>query len=166
MPRPRSLMRKIKEVLRLTFGERLSRREVSAATALPYSTVSDHLARAAKAGIGWPLPEGNPDGRFLGGPTAALRQRAEQPLEKPWRSLIERLSLRLPYLQSPGDFVDDAAVDEIRPQGPGDVPGHFGGARPDFARDRHQRHAQMLGRGQLTTAIPPLLRDSHRARRA
>lgn len=50
-------MRKIKEVLRLTFGERLSRREVSAATALPYTTVSDHLARAAKAGITWPLPE-------------------------------------------------------------------------------------------------------------
>ncbi len=57
MPRPRSLMRKIKEVLRLTFGEGLSRRDVSAATALPYTTVSDHLARAAKAGISWPLPE-------------------------------------------------------------------------------------------------------------
>jgi len=54
-------MRKIKEVLRLTFGERLSRREVSAATALPYTTVSDHLARAAKAGITWPLPEGMDD---------------------------------------------------------------------------------------------------------
>ncbi len=57
MSRPRSVMRKIKEVLRLTFGEGLSRRQVSRATALPYTTVSDHLARAAKAGISWPLPE-------------------------------------------------------------------------------------------------------------
>jgi transposase len=50
-------MRKIKEVLRLTFGEGLSRRQVSRATALPYTTVSDHLARARRGGVGWPLPE-------------------------------------------------------------------------------------------------------------
>ena len=38
MPRPRSVMRKIKEVLRLAFGEGLSRRQVSRATALLYTT--------------------------------------------------------------------------------------------------------------------------------
>lgn len=64
MSRPRSIMRKIKEVLRLTFGEGLSRRQVSQATALPYTTVSDHLARARRAGIGCPLPEGLDDAAF------------------------------------------------------------------------------------------------------
>ncbi|MBI2983529.1 MAG: IS21 family transposase [Chloroflexi bacterium] len=54
-------MRKVKEVLRLTFGEGLSRRQVSAATGLPYTTIADHLARATKAGITWPLPEGLDD---------------------------------------------------------------------------------------------------------
>ncbi len=57
MSRPRSVMRKIKEVLRLAFGEGLSRRQVSQATGLPYTTIADHLARAAKADITWPLPE-------------------------------------------------------------------------------------------------------------
>jgi len=54
-------MRKIKEVLRLELGEGLSRRQVSAATALPYTTVSDYVARARRADIGWPLPEGLDD---------------------------------------------------------------------------------------------------------
>lgn len=56
MARPRSAMRKIKEVLRLHLGEGLSRRQVSAATGLPYTTISDHLARVRRAGLSWPLP--------------------------------------------------------------------------------------------------------------
>jgi len=55
--RPRSAMRKIKEVLRLHLGEGLSRRQVSAATGLPYTTLVDHLARVRAAGLSWPLPE-------------------------------------------------------------------------------------------------------------
>ena len=47
MPRPRSAMRKIREILRLALGEGLSRRQAAAATGLPYTTVADHLARAA-----------------------------------------------------------------------------------------------------------------------
>ncbi len=39
MPRPRSAMRKIKEVLRLTFAEGLTRRRVGAAVGLPTTTV-------------------------------------------------------------------------------------------------------------------------------
>lgn len=61
MARPRSLMRKIKEVLRLHLGEGLSRRQVSRATGLPYTTIVDHLARARRAGLTWPLPEGLDD---------------------------------------------------------------------------------------------------------
>lgn len=57
MSRPRSAMRKIREVLRLSLGDGLSRRRVGAATGLPYTTVADYLVRARLAGLGWPLPD-------------------------------------------------------------------------------------------------------------
>jgi len=57
VPRPRSAMRKIREILRLALGEGLSRRRVAAATRLPPSTVGDHLVRARLAGLSWPLPD-------------------------------------------------------------------------------------------------------------
>ncbi len=57
MPRPRSAMRKIREVLRLSLADGLSRRQIGLATGLPYTTVADHLARARAAGLGWPLPD-------------------------------------------------------------------------------------------------------------
>ena len=58
MPRPRVAMRKIREVLRLTFGEGLSRRQVGASLGVPLTTVSDYVGRAVLAGLGWPLPGG------------------------------------------------------------------------------------------------------------
>lgn len=58
VPRPRSAMRKIREILRLSHAEGLSRRQVGAAVGLPYTTVADYLDRARLAGLGWPLPEG------------------------------------------------------------------------------------------------------------
>ncbi len=57
MPRPRVDMRKIREVLRLALGEELSRRQVSAASGVPVTTVSDYVCRAASAGVKWPLPD-------------------------------------------------------------------------------------------------------------
>ena len=56
MPRPRVDMRKIREVLRLALGEELSRRQASAASGVPLTTVNDYLRRAASAGLKWPLP--------------------------------------------------------------------------------------------------------------
>jgi len=50
-------MRKIREILRLVLGEGLSRRQAAAATGSPYSTIADHLGRADRAGLGWPLPD-------------------------------------------------------------------------------------------------------------
>lgn len=50
-------MRKIRDVLRLTFGEDLSRRQVSASLGVPFTTISDYVARAISAGVSWPLPE-------------------------------------------------------------------------------------------------------------
>ena len=61
MPRPRAAMRRIREVLRLGFGEKLSRRQVAIATAMPQSTVGDCLTRAREAGIGWPVADGMDD---------------------------------------------------------------------------------------------------------
>jgi transposase len=61
MARPRSAMRKIRDVLRLNLGEKLSRRTVGAAVGLPYTTVADYLMRARAAGLGWPLPEAMDD---------------------------------------------------------------------------------------------------------
>jgi transposase len=75
VPRPRSAMRKIREILRLALGEGLSRRATGAATGLPYTTVSDHLVRAARAGLGWPLPDGLDDAQL----EARLFARAEPP---------------------------------------------------------------------------------------
>ena len=57
MPRPRIAMRKIREVLRLALGEELSRRQASAASGVPLTTVNDYLGRAASAGLKWPLPD-------------------------------------------------------------------------------------------------------------
>lgn len=57
MSRPRIVMRKIREVLRLTFAEGLSRRRVSQAVGLPTATIVDYIRRAAAAGLtAWPLP--------------------------------------------------------------------------------------------------------------
>ena len=65
MPRPRIVMRKIREVLRLTFGERLARRHISRATGVPFTTVSDYLKRAMVAGLAvWPLPMDIDDGEL------------------------------------------------------------------------------------------------------
>ncbi len=68
MPRPRVAMRKIKEVLRLTLAEGLSRRQVVAAAGLPYATVARYLTRAAAAGISWPLPADLDDAALGSGP--------------------------------------------------------------------------------------------------
>ena len=57
MPRPRSAMRKIREILRLILGEGHTRRAASAATGVPIATIADQLARAQRAGLGWPLPD-------------------------------------------------------------------------------------------------------------
>ena len=57
MPRPRVAMRKIRDVLRLTFAEGLSRRQVGLSLDMPFTTVADHVARAIAAGLSWPLPD-------------------------------------------------------------------------------------------------------------
>ncbi len=57
MPRPRSAMRKIRDVLRLTLAEQLSRRQVSASLGIPFTTICEYVDRSRQAGLSWPLPE-------------------------------------------------------------------------------------------------------------
>lgn len=64
MPRPRSAMRKIREILRLILGEGHTRRAAAAATGVPIATIADQLARAQRAGLGWPLPDDLDDARL------------------------------------------------------------------------------------------------------
>jgi transposase len=70
MPRPHTTMRKIREVLRLKWGEQLSVRKISLSLSLPRSTVSDYVRRATDAGLTWPLVDVEDDGleRLLFGP--------------------------------------------------------------------------------------------------
>jgi transposase len=77
MPRPRVAMRKIREVLRLSQGAGLSRRQVSASAGVPLTTVNDYLHPAAAAGAKWPLPEGLDDA----GLEALLFRHAPRPRE-------------------------------------------------------------------------------------
>ena len=80
MPRPRSAMRKIREVLRLTLGEGLSRRQVGVALGMPTTTVADHVARARRAGLAWPLTEGTLLAR---GPCKGVQWRARWAIRPP-----------------------------------------------------------------------------------
>jgi len=57
-------MRKIKEVLRLTFEEGRSQREVARSLSIGRTSVGEYLSRAREAGLGWPLPQGWDDGRL------------------------------------------------------------------------------------------------------
>jgi len=49
-------MRKIKEVLRLKWGQGLSNRQIAKACGIARPTVGEYLRRAAEAGLSWPLP--------------------------------------------------------------------------------------------------------------
>jgi transposase len=57
-------MRKIREVLRLRLGERLPQRAVGQSLQLSQGTVTNYVARAERAGLTWPLPEGLDDAQL------------------------------------------------------------------------------------------------------
>jgi transposase len=58
MSQKRLSMRKIEEILRLKYEAKLPHRAIAQSCGISPSTVSDYLARAQAAGLGWPLPEG------------------------------------------------------------------------------------------------------------
>lgn len=61
MPGDRLKMRRIRDVLRLKFGQGLSDRTISVSLGLGKGSVGSYVGRAVKAGLSWPLPEGLDD---------------------------------------------------------------------------------------------------------
>ena len=57
MARPRTAMRDIRQVLRLTHEAGLSERQIAGSLRIAASTVHRYLDRAGQAGLGWPLPD-------------------------------------------------------------------------------------------------------------
>jgi len=57
-------MRKIREVLRLRFAQKLSQRAIGASLGLSTGAVNACLGRARLAGLGWPLPDGLDDAQL------------------------------------------------------------------------------------------------------
>ena len=56
MPRSRSSMRQIREILRLKWEAGLSERRIARSCGLSRPTVAKYVSRAAACGLGWPLP--------------------------------------------------------------------------------------------------------------
>jgi transposase len=71
MPRPHTTMRKVREILRLRWGEKMSLRDVAAVLAMPHATVALYVRRALDAGLTWPLGDLDDDAleRLLFTPT-------------------------------------------------------------------------------------------------
>ena len=61
MPAERLSMRKIREVLRLHFVCGLSKRRIAQAVGVGMTSAGEYVARARRAGLGWPLPDGLDD---------------------------------------------------------------------------------------------------------
>jgi transposase len=61
MPTERLSMRKIRDVLRMKFGNGLSERAIARSLSLSAGGVNGYLQRARVAGLSWPLPEGLDD---------------------------------------------------------------------------------------------------------
>ena len=61
MPSWRISMRKIRELLRLKFEQGLTNRQIARSCNISRPSVADYLARAAAAGIAWPLLEEQDD---------------------------------------------------------------------------------------------------------
>ncbi len=111
MPAERLSMRKVKEVLRLSWGGKLSTRAVACSCSIGRTTVREYLQRAKSAGLSWPLPDGLEDSELevLLFPPAVSADNAPRPLPD-WKSIHEELkrdSVVKTLLQFRGDLMYD-----------------------------------------------------------
>src|SRR5664280_2085925 len=81
VPRPRTAMRQIREVLRLAQAKNLTPTQIAVAAHLPRTTVRSYLSRAAAAGLSWPLPD-DLDDRGLEPVNQSLFWRIGDPIER------------------------------------------------------------------------------------
>jgi transposase len=77
-------MRKIRELLRLKFDQRLSDRKIAVALSMSRSAVGECLQRAARAAVVWPLPEGLDDAEL----ERRLYPLRPKPIEIPWPDFV------------------------------------------------------------------------------
>ena len=64
MPRSRSSMRQIREILRLKLERGLSVRQVALSCGLSRPTVTTYVRRAEACGLSWPLPDSLDDAQL------------------------------------------------------------------------------------------------------
>ena len=93
MPTERLSMRRIRQVLQLHFGARSSARVVAGTVGIGRSTVQDYLARAAAAGLVWPLPAELTDEALeqLLFPAPSNRPGARRFVEPDWSVLVREM---------------------------------------------------------------------------
>jgi len=120
MPKKRLTMRRIRELLRLKYGDsKLSDRAIAMQLGVARSTVQDYLARIAAARLSWPLPEElcdeALDRRLFGRPSTqtGLRRR----VEPDWAKLAREL-------KRPG-----VTLQILWEEYQGGQPGHYGYSR-------------------------------------
>jgi len=92
MPAERLSMRKVREVLRLSWGGKLGARAVARSCGMGRTTVREYLQRARRAGLSWPLPEGLSDSELeaLLFPPPVSADHAPRALPE-WNTLHEEL---------------------------------------------------------------------------
>jgi transposase len=93
VPTERLSMRRIRQVLQLHFGARVSARLIALEVGVGRSTVQDYVARAMGANLGWPLPPDLTDAvleqRLFPAPTAKPGQRRHP--EPDWAALVREM---------------------------------------------------------------------------
>ena len=99
MPTERLSMRRIRDLLRLTFENGLSNRQVAASLGLSKGAVGMYLRRARTAGVAWPLPEELTDTAlerllFPGAPQDHLVVQRGLEMAHGWRARFLRRGLR------------------------------------------------------------------------
>jgi transposase len=92
MPAERLSMRKVREVLRLSWGGKLSPRAVARSCGIGRTTAREYVHRARRAGLSWPLPEEMSDSELEGllFPPPVSADNAPRPLPD-WKVLHEEL---------------------------------------------------------------------------
>ena len=93
MPTQRLSMRRIRQLLALHFGAGASSRAIGAELGIAPSTVREYLARAAAAGVGWPLGADDTDESLMARlfVNAGVRAGARFHAEPDWPALVREL---------------------------------------------------------------------------
>ncbi len=93
MPTQRLSMRRIRQLLALHFGAGASSRAIGVELGIAPSTVREYLARAAAAGVGWPLAADDTDESLMARlfANAGVRAGARQHAEPDWSALVREL---------------------------------------------------------------------------